>query len=536
MIEIKRALISVSDKSGLNDFARFLAARGVEIISTGGTLKALLDSGIAARPVEEITGFPEIMDGRVKTLHPGIHGGLLGLRDQPSHTAAMQAHGITGIDLLVVNLYPFAATVARGAAFEEVIENIDIGGPAMLRAASKNYRFCAAVTSPDDYPEIRTMIETKGGLDESFSLRLARRVFEHTAQYDSLIASYLADKAGDSFPDSLTVSYKKVQPMRYGENPHQNAAYYRPVLELEIEKRTGSLWHQIQGKELSYNNMLDANAALLCALSLPGSGAVIVKHLNPCGVGLADFNAALGLSGSSLEASAPGLADAFLRARECDPVSAFGGVIAVNSLMDGPTAQLIAENFAEVIIAPGFSPEALDVLAAKKNLRLLEIRHPENILRPAREIRQIELGLLAQQMDHTYASSSQWKVVTNRSPDAAEMKALELAWRVVKHVKSNAIVFADSRSTLGIGAGQMSRVDSTQIAASKAAKAGISLVGSAVASDAFFPFRDGVDALAAAGAKAVVQPGGSVRDDEVIQACNEHGIAMVFTGMRHFRH
>jgi phosphoribosylaminoimidazolecarboxamide formyltransferase/IMP cyclohydrolase len=536
MIQIKRALISVSDKSGLNDFARFLASRNVEIVSTGGTLKALLDSGIPAKAVEELTGFPEIMDGRVKTLHPGIHGGLLGLRDQPSHVSAMEAHGIKGIDLLVVNLYPFAATVARGAEFEEVIENIDIGGPAMLRAASKNYRFCAPVTSPEDYAEIRAQIESSGGIAESLSLRLARRVFEHTAQYDSLIAAYLAEKEGHAFPESLTVSYKKVQSMRYGENPHQRAAYYRPVLELEIEKRTGGLWHQIQGKELSYNNMLDANAALLCALSLPGSGAVIVKHLNPCGVGLASFNPSLGLGKTPLEPSAPALAEAFRMARACDPVSAFGGVIAVNCLLDGLTARLIAENFAEVIIAPGFSAEALDELSAKKNLRLLEIRHPENILRPSREIRQIELGLLAQDMDHTYAPSTEWKVVTNRSPEAAELQALELAWRVVKHVKSNAIVFANGLTTLGIGAGQMSRVDSTQIAASKAAKAGISLAGSAVASDAFFPFRDGVDALAAAGAKAVIQPGGSVKDDEVIQACNEHGIAMVFTGMRHFRH
>lgn len=536
MIRIQRALISVSDKSGLNDFARYLSSKGVEIISTGGTLKALQESGIPARAVEEVTGFPEVMDGRVKTLHPSIHGGLLALRDQPAHVSAMETHGIKGIDLLVVNLYPFAATVARGAAFEEVVENIDIGGPAMLRAASKNYRFCAAVTSPDDYAEIRNQIDSTGGIDEGFSLRLARRVFEHTAQYDSLIAAYLAEKDNEAFPDSLTVSYRKVQNMRYGENPHQRAAYYRPVLELEIEKRAGTLWHQIQGKELSYNNMLDANAALLCALSLPGYGAVIVKHLNPCGVGLASFHSSMGLGLPSTATAPASLADAFRMARSCDPVSAFGGVIAVNGLLDGATAKLIAENFAEVVIASGFAPEALDELSSKKNLRLLEIRHPEQILKPAREIRQIELGLLAQDMDHIYVPSSEWKAVTTRKPEPAELQALELAWRVVKHVKSNAIVFANGLSTLGIGAGQMSRVDSTQIAAAKAAKAQISLTGSAVASDAFFPFRDGVDALAAAGAKAVVQPGGSVKDEEVIQACNEHGIAMLFTGMRHFRH
>lgn len=544
MIQIKRALISVSDKTGLNDFARFLAGRGVDIISTGGTLKTLQEAGIKARAVEEVTGFPEIMDGRVKTLHPKIHGGLLSLRDKQSHLDAMKAQQIEGIDLLIVNLYPFASTIARDASFEDSIENIDIGGPAMLRAAAKNYRFCAAVTDPSDYSRLKEEIERAGGIPEKMSLNLARRVFHHTAEYDSLISQYLDQIEAVKFPDSLTIAFRKVQPMRYGENPHQEAAYYRPLIDIERERRTGGLWHQIQGKELSYNNMLDANAALMSALSLPGHGVVIVKHLNPCGVALASMDPALGIFGATpgQEGSANvqtfqgGMPEAFRLARACDPVSAFGGVIALTDLVDLETANLINENFAEVIIAPGYSPEALDAFSAKKNLRLLEIKRPERFLAPGMELRLNELGLLYEDMDHTYAPRSTWKVVTNRAPEAAELNALELAWRVVKHVKSNAIVFTNERSTLGIGAGQMSRVDSTEIAASKAKKAGLSLATSCVASDAFFPFRDGVDALARAGARAVIQPGGSVRDEEVIQACNEHGIAMVFTGMRHFRH
>jgi len=540
MIQIRRALISVSDKTGLNEFARFLTGRGVEIISTGGTLKALREAGIPARSVEDVTGSPEIMDGRVKTLHPKIHGGLLGLRDKPEHVRAMEEHGIVGIDLLIVNLYPFAATIAGDASFEEAIENIDIGGPAMLRAASKNYRFCAAVTDPADYARIREEIETHGGIPDRMSLNLARQVFHHTASYDSLISRYLDQVEHVKFPESLTLAYEKVQGMRYGENPHQDAAYYRPVMDLEREKRVGPPWHQIQGKELSYNNLLDANAALMAALSLPGQGVVIVKHLNPCGVALSHFDPALGIFQGTPSAEGHdlpgGMAEAFKLARACDPVSAFGGVIALTSVADAEVAQLINEQFAEVIIAPGFSPEALELFASKKNLRLLEIRRPGEFLAPAMELRQNELGLLYEDMDHTYVAQKDWKVVTKRSPSEEEKRALQLAWRLVKHVKSNAIVFTNSRSSLGIGAGQMSRVDSTEIAASKARKNNLSLEGSAVASDAFFPFRDGVDALARAGARAVIQPGGSVRDEEVIQACDEQGIAMVFTGMRHFLH
>ncbi|MCE9596468.1 MAG: bifunctional phosphoribosylaminoimidazolecarboxamide formyltransferase/IMP cyclohydrolase [Spirochaetia bacterium] len=540
MIQVRRALISVSDKTGLNEFARFLASRDVEIISTGGTLKALREGGIPAKSVEDVTGFPEIMDGRVKTLHPKIHGGLLALRDNEGHVKAMKDQSITGIDLLIVNLYPFAATTARNAPFEEAIENIDIGGPAMLRAASKNYRFCAAVTDPGDYARIREEIENHGGIPEKMSLNLARTVFHHTSEYDSLISRYLDDVEKVKFPESLTVTFRKVQTMRYGENPHQEAAYYRPVSELEREKRDGSPWHQIQGKELSYNNLLDANAALLSALSLPGQGVVIVKHLNPCGAALAHFDPALGIyqgkaSGNGIDLPG-GLAEAFRLARACDPVSAFGGVIALTAPVDAQTAELINENFAEVIIAPGYSPEALEKFASKKNLRLLEVARPAAFLAPGMELRLNELGLLFEDMDHQYVPAADWKVVTKRAPEPAELRALQLAWRLVKHVKSNAIVFTNERASLGIGAGQMSRLDSTEIAASKAKRAGLSLVGSSVASDAFFPFRDGLDALARAGAKAVAQPGGSVRDEEVIQACDEQGIAMVFTGMRHFRH
>lgn len=532
MIQIKRALLSVSDKTGLVDLARFLAERGVEILSTGGTLRALSEAGVKAIPIEQYTGFPEVMDGRVKTLHPKIHGGLLALLDNEEHRAAMQKHDIGSIDLLVVNLYPFAATVARDADFEETIENIDIGGPAMLRAAAKNYGFTVSVCDARDYPLLMEKIAA-GAVTPELSLEFARKTFNHTAAYDAMIAAYLNDRADDRFPERLTVTLEKVQPLRYGENPHQEAAFYRPAIELARERASGaSALQQIQGKELSFNNMLDFNAALRAALSLPRPGAVIVKHLNPCGVAVVERRDAV--IGAPLKAGE--LNQAFLRARACDPVSAFGGIIALGAPCDADTAASIAENFAEVIVAPEFTPEALRIFSEKKNLRLIAVRRPERYLEKAMEARWILGGALYQDLDVRIAPRSEWKVVTERAPDAAALDALDLAWRVCKHVKSNAIVFCSDYATLGVGAGQMSRIDSVEIAASKAARAGLDLKGSVVASDAFFPFRDGLDALARAGARAVIQPGGSVRDSEVIDAANEHGIAMVFTGMRHFLH
>ena len=525
MIPVKRALISVSDKSGVVDLARFLAEKNVEILSTGGTLKALQDAGVAARPIEAYTGFPEMMDGRLKTLHPKIHGGLLALRDKPAHAKAMEEHEIGGIDLLVVNLYPFAATIAKeGVSRDEAIENIDIGGPTMLRAAAKNYRFTASVCEPARYNDIIKEIETNGGISEDTSFELAREVFNHTASYDALISNYLNKESNIKIPDSLTMTYRRVQPLRYGENPHQNAAFYRPVLDLVKEEQSGlSSFEQLQGKELSFNNILDFSSALTAALSLPTRGTVIVKHLNPCG-------AAIVSNGSG------DLAQSFIQARACDPVSAFGGVIAINGTVDKKIAELITENFTEGVVAPEITAEAKEVFATKKNLRLIRVTDTDRYLEETREIRQVYNGILYQALDNIYAPVSEWKCVTEKQPDEPTLKALELAWRLVKHVKSNAIIFCSPEASLGIGAGQMSRVDSVEIAVSKAAKSNLDLKGSVVASDAFFPFRDGVDGLAKAGAKAVVQPGGSMRDQEVIDACNEQGLIMMFTGMRHFRH
>ena len=526
MIEVKRALLSVSDKTNLVPFAKRLQAKNIEILSTGGTLRALTECGVRARAIEDFTGFPEIMDGRVKTLHPKIHGGLLALRDRPEHVEAMRANDIQGIDLLVVNLYPFAATIARpNVSFEEAIENIDIGGPAMLRAAAKNHGFTAVVCDPADYDLIAGTIESEGGLPSELRLELSRKVFNHTAAYDAMIAAYLNDRAGIKLPDQLTLTYRKVQDLRYGENPHQNAAFYRNRLDLEKEALSGRpAIVQLQGKELSFNNLLDAGAALRTVHSLPRDGAVIIKHLNPCGVAVVR------------DQSPEALDDAFRRARACDPVSAFGGIIAVQSELDEKTARSIAENFAEVIVAPSFSAGALAVFAEKKNLRLLCVPDPEAFLKDVHEIRAVPGGVLYQEFDASVADRATWQYPTRLKPDEATQQALDFAWRVCKCVKSNAIVFASGDATLGIGAGQMSRIDSVEIAASKAKKAGLELKGSVAASDAFFPFRDGLDAIAAAGARAVIQPGGSVRDEEVIAAADEQGIAMVFTGMRHFLH
>lgn len=537
MIKVKRALISVSDKSGLTEFASFLHGHGAEIVSTGGTLKAIQGAGIPVKAVDELTGFPEMMDGRLKTLHPKVHGGLLALRDNPEHASSMKEHGIEGIDLLVVNLYPFAATVASGKDFPTCVENIDIGGPAMIRAGAKNHGFCAVVCDPSEYGSVRTEITSLGAISEETSRRLAGEAFAHTAAYDALIANYFHCKLLEEsqsqqrknhnkipeFPSTITMSYRKQADLRYGENPHQKAAFYRPALQLEKEKQQGlEGTRQIQGKELSFNNLLDTSSALMCALSLPDHGVAIVKHLNPCGA-----------------ASAPsedGMTDAFLRARACDPVSAFGGVIAVNGKLEGSLAEKIAEQFAEVVAAPAFSEEALEILSAKKNLRLLAVDQPLRFLEAQKEIRQVHDGILLQDMDLSYNEQSHWKVVSRRDPDSREWKALQFAWRLVKYVKSNAIVFTGPSESLAIGAGQMSRVDAAEIAMSKAGKLNIDLHGSVAASDAFFPFRDGLDILARAGATAVIQPGGSVRDEEVIAAADEQGVAMVFTGMRHFRH
>ncbi len=524
MIRIQRALLSVSDKTGIVELARFLAGRGVELLSTGGTLAALQNAGIAVRAVEEETGFPEMLDGRVKTLHPKIHGGLLALLDRTEHEAALQAHGIRSIDLLVVNLYPFSQTIARpSCTLEEAVENIDIGGPAMLRSAAKNYRFTVAVCSPAAYTHIEREITESGGVSEETSFALARDAFNHTASYDAIIAGYLNERTGVRFPEVLTLTYKKEQPLRYGENPHQEAAFYRSVQDLAIEAAQdmeGSV--QLSGKELSFNNILDLHAALGCALDLPGPGVVIVKHLNPCGAAVA---------------AEPDLLDeAFDQARACDPVSAFGGVIAITGMVDRILAEKVTEHFVEAVIAPEYTSEALELLFSKKNLRVINVNDPGRFLREGMELRHVYNGALYQELDVGHVRPSEWRCVTKRQPDEATLEALNLAWRLVKHVKSNAIVFAGQYATLGIGAGQMSRVDSVELAVRKAASSGLSLRGSAAASDAFFPFRDGLDALARAGARAVVQPGGSVRDDEVIAAADEHGIVMMFTGRRHFRH
>ena len=524
MIRIQRALISVSDKTGIVDFARFLSSRGVEILSTGGTLRVLQEAGLSPKAVEDETGFPEMLDGRVKTLHPKIHAGLLARLDNPDHQSAMDNHGFQSIDLLIVNLYPFSATIAQETCtLEEAVENIDIGGPTMLRSAAKNYRFTVSVCSVSAYAELQREITETGSVSEDTSFRLAREVFNHTASYDAVIAGYLNEKTGLRFPETLTVTYRKEQSLRYGENPHQEAAFYRLAQEVAREEAAdmeGSV--QLHGKELSYNNILDLSAALACALDLPGPGVVIVKHLNPCGVAIA---------------AEPDLLDeAFDAARACDPVSAFGGVIAITGMVDLLMAEKATENFVEAIIAPEYTSEALEVLFSKKNLRVINVNDPGRFLRQGMELRQVYNGALYQDLDTGRVRPADWRCVTEKQPGEEMLEGLHFAWRVVKHVKSNAIVFARQHATIGIGAGQMSRVDSVDLAVRKAAAAGHSLLGSYVASDAFFPFRDGLDSLAAAGAVAVVQPGGSVRDQELIDACNEHGLVMMFTGRRHFRH
>jgi phosphoribosylaminoimidazolecarboxamide formyltransferase/IMP cyclohydrolase len=528
---ITRALLSVSDKSGLADLGAALAARGIELVSTGGTAKALRDAGLEVRDISDLTGFPEMMDGRVKTLHPKVHGGLLALRDNAEHLAAMEAHDIGPIDLVVVNLYPFEATVAKGASREEIIENIDIGGPSMVRSAAKNHGFVTILTDPADYLTlVEEMSANDGATSQAFRTRMAGKAYARTAAYDSAIASWFAfsPAASDAptlFPETLPMAFKRADTLRYGENPHQAAAIYVPQVAGTAGVPQAA---QLQGKELSYNNLNDADAALELAAEFAGQepAVVIVKHANPCGVA----------QGGSLLA-------AWEAALACDSVSAFGGIVAVNTELDGPTAEAIAAIFTEVVIAPSVSAEAREIFAKKKNLRLLECGALPNPRRGGLAMKTIAGGMLIQSRDNGAISADDLRVVTKRAPTPQELKDCLFAWTVARHVKSNAIVYAKDGATAGIGAGQMNRRDSARIAAIKAREAAETYgwdaprtVGSSVASDAFFPFADGLISAAEAGATAVIQPGGSIRDDEVIAAADEAGLAMVFTGMRHFRH
>ncbi len=519
-MKIERALISVSDKSGILEFARELAALGVDIISTGGTAKLLADNGLKVTEISDHTGFPEMLDGRVKTLHPKVHGGILGRRDLPEHVATMKQHGISNIDLVVVNLYPFRETVAKpGCTLIDAIENIDIGGPAMVRSSAKNHAHVAIVTDPADYAVILTEMKA-GDVTDATRFSLAVKAFEHTAAYDGAIANYLGmiveNGKPEGFPRTINLQFHKAQAMRYGENPHQNAAFY---VEANAKEASIATARQLQGKELSYNNIGDADAALECIKQFDAAPAcVIVKHANPCGV-------AYGTS----------LLEAYDKAYKTDPESAFGGIIAFNGELDAETAKAIVERqFVEVIIAPKVSAAAVEICAAKKNVRVLECGQWPLTPGTRLDYKRVTGGLLVQEAD--LALHNEIRVVSKRVPTEAEMRDLLFAWRVAKYVKSNAIVYAKDNMTIGVGAGQMSRINSARIAAIKAEHAGLAVPGSVMASDAFFPFRDGIDSAAQAGIVAVIQPGGSMRDDEVIAAADEHGMAMVLTGMRHFRH
>ncbi|MCU0922767.1 MAG: bifunctional phosphoribosylaminoimidazolecarboxamide formyltransferase/IMP cyclohydrolase [Burkholderiaceae bacterium] len=525
------ALLSVSDKTGIVDFAKELSGLGVRLLSTGGTARLLAEAGLQVTEVAEVTGLPEMLDGRVKTLHPRIHGGLLARRDLPAHMAALREHGIGTIDLLVVNLYPFAQATARpDCTLEEAIENIDIGGPAMLRAAAKNWADVTVLIDPADYARVLAELRglAGGGIQRDTRFMLARKVYAHTAAYDGMISNYLgalaagaetnvaAVPAREAFPAVYNLQLTKTQDMRYGENPHQAAAFYR-----EGRPAEGMLarWTQAQGKELSYNNIADADAAWECVKTFDAPACVIVKHANPCGV-------AVGVN----------LVEAYGKAWKTDPTSAYGGILAFNRPVDEATARQIGDNkqFVEVLIAPGFTPEARALFAAKQNLRVLEV--PLGAGSNALDFKRVGGGMLLQTPDLKNVARGELRVVTQLAPTAAQMDDLLFAWKVAKFVKSNAIVFCGNGMTLGVGAGQMSRVDSARIARIKAGNAGLSLAASAVASDAFFPFRDGLDVVIDEGAACVIQPGGSMRDDEVIAAADERGIAMVFTGTRHFRH
>jgi phosphoribosylaminoimidazolecarboxamide formyltransferase/IMP cyclohydrolase len=523
---IARALLSVSDKAGLIDFAKQLAGYGVELVSTGGTANALKDAGLDVIDVSQLTGFPEMMDGRVKTLHPKVHGGLLAIRGNKEHAAAMAQHHIKPIDLLVVNLYPFEATVAKGAAFDDCVENIDIGGPAMIRAAAKNHGDVTVVVEPTDYGKVLDeMARHKGMVSLELRQRLAAKAYARTAAYDAAISNWFAETLHDEAPDYRAFGGQLIQPLRYGENPHQNAAFYRAP-----GKRFGvASARQLQGKELSYNNINDTDAAYECVAEFDPkrtAACVIVKHANPCGVA----------EGSSL-------ADAYRKALACDSTSAFGGIVALNQKLDADAAKVITEIFTEVIIAPEATDEAIKIVAAKKNLRLLVTGGLPDPRAKGLTVKSVAGGLLVQSRDNAVVDDMQLKTVTNRAPSEAELADLRFAFRIAKHVKSNTIVYARDRATVGIGAGQMSRIDAARIAARKAEDAARELKlpapltkGSVVASDAFFPFPDGLLVAIEAGATAVIQPGGSVNDAKVIEAADQHNIAMVFTGTRHFRH
>jgi len=525
---IKRALLSVSDKSGLIEFGRFLEQQGVEILSTGGSAKALAGAGVAVTEVSDHTGFPEMMDGRVKTLHPKIHGGLLALRGNEDHATAMRDYDITGIDLLVVNLYPFEETVEQGADFASCIENIDIGGPAMIRSAAKNHHYVTVVVEASDYDAVKSaMVEHNGATSPELRQRLAAAAFARTASYDAAIATWFAAQRGQAYPDRINITANRQQLLRYGENPHQDAAFY---LSRGSAPRPGiATARQIQGKALSYNNLNDTDAAFeLVSEFGPGNGpaAAIIKHANPCGVAQADS-----------------LVEAYKRALRCDPTSAFGGIIALNGTLDGAAASEIAKIFTEVVIAPDADDKALEILSAKKNLRLLLTGGLADPRAVGQTIKSVAGGYLLQARDNGKVTLDDLKVVTERQPTEQELQDLLFAFTVCKHVKSNAIIYVKGGATVGIGAGQMSRVDSARVAVRKSedasAAAGLQEVmtrGSVVASDAFFPFADGLIHAAEAGVTAVIQPGGSLRDDEVIAAANERGLAMVMTGMRHFRH
>jgi len=523
LARIERALISVSDKEGLVELGKALAAQGVEILSTGGSAKALRDAGLKVTEVSDHTGFPEIMDGRVKTLQPSIHGGILARRTDAGHKKAMSDHKIAGIDLVVVNLYPFEATVARGADFPTCVENIDIGGPALIRASAKNHDFVTVVVDPADYKSVLDELQAhKGATTLGLRRKLAAKAYARTASYDSAIATWFAQQEGETFPERLTLSASRVQTLRYGENPHQKAAFYS-----DGSNRPGVATARIvQGKELSYNNIGDTEAAYECVAEFKEPAVVVVKHANPCGVAVAKNQY-----------------DAYLKAYACDPVSIFGGIVAVNTTLEAKTAEDLSKLFLEVVIAPDATPEALAILEKKKNVRVLLAGTLPDPTTAGMTLKSVAGGYLFQTRDNGHVKKGDLKVVTKRSPTAQELDDLLFAFTVCKHVKSNAIVYAKDGATVGVGAGQMNRRDSSRIAAIRAAESGemaklaqSPAIGSVVASDAFFPFADGLLAAAEAGATAIIQPGGSMRDQEVIDAADEKGLAMVFTGMRHFRH
>ena len=520
---IKQALISVSDKTGVLEFARALSAMNINLLSTGGTAKLLADNGLPVTEVADYTGFPEMLDGRVKTLHPKVHGGILARRDLPQHMDALSQHDIPTIDMVVVNLYPFQQTVAKDdCQLEDAIENIDIGGPAMLRSSAKNHKDVVVICDPADYQRVLDEMKANAGeVSRDTRFDLAIKVFAHTANYDGAITNYLSALGPDrqhqtrtAYPKTLNLQFVKLQDMRYGENPHQSAAFYR-----DASAAQGALanYKQLQGKELSYNNIADADAAWECVKSLDAPACVIVKHANPCGV-------AVGADAY----------EAYSKAFKTDPTSAFGGIIAFNCALDGKAAEVVAQQFVEVLIAPAFSDAARKVFESKQNVRLLEIPLGQGV--NLFDVKRVGGGLLLQSADAKNVDASELTIVSKKQPTPAQLHDMMFAWRVAKFVKSNAIVFCGNGMTLGVGAGQMSRIDSARIASIKAHNAGLSLAGSVVASDAFFPFRDGLDVVVAAGATCIIQPGGSMRDQEVIDAADEQGVVMVYTGVRHFRH